>query len=253
MEMEKRPKAASSRFVHDEQIPMSQKLVIHVPHASTSVPSEYLGQFLISETDLEGEVFASADLWTDQLAREAWPDATIVEAQVSRIVLDVERYAIDELEPMSRVGRGMIYEKTISGNPLRRPVLENERQQMQSTLYDPHWAQLRAESVGATLIDLHSYPLDPWTIEIDSTSERPEIVLGTDARLTPSGWRAALVTHFEKAGFSVGLDRPYGGVIDAGSRVAVMFEIRRDILGSGPGSPEWDRMVSVLKKVPLEN
>jgi hypothetical protein len=35
---------------------------------------------------------------------------------------------------------------------------------------------------------------------------------------------------------TVGLNRPYGDVIDAGAEAAVMFEIRRDLLGTGPRS-----------------
>ena len=91
---------------------MKLALVIHVPHASTFIPSEVRDQFLLEDAALVGEAMESADLWTDALAREAWPDAEHVVADIARIVVDVERYADDDQEPMARVGRGMIYSHT---------------------------------------------------------------------------------------------------------------------------------------------
>jgi N-formylglutamate amidohydrolase len=227
-------------------------LVIHVPHASTHVPADVRSQFLISDELLAAEAEISADLWTDALAANAWPDAVHVIAPISRIVIDVERYADDAHEPMARVGRGMIYRNASDGSLIRRDLSDAERASLQSTYYEPHWAQLREAAAGRVLIDLHSYPREPWVIELDADAGRPEIVLGTDPALTPADWQSAVFDHFQAAGYEVGLNRPYGGVIDAGAAAAIMLELRRDMLGDGPGSAEWLQLVATLQALPID-
>jgi N-formylglutamate amidohydrolase len=114
--------------------------IIHVPHASTRIPERYRAPFLLSDDALIAEALTSADLWTDALARAAWPNGTIIKAKVSRIVCDVERYADDSMEPMAVQGRGMIYTRTHDGQPLRRSLTGAERQELRTVFYDPHWA-----------------------------------------------------------------------------------------------------------------
>lgn len=225
--------------------------VIHVPHAGTLIPTQVRDQFLLDDGALAAEAETSADLWTDLLAQGAWPDAVHVIAPVARIVVDVERYADDTVEPMAGIGRGMIYSHTHDSRRMRRDLRPGERSSLKSYHYDPHWSRLREAAVGSVLIDLHSYPVEPWPVELDPEADRPEIVLGTDENLTPPAWRDALVDHFARAGYSVGLNRPYGGVIDAGADSAAMLEIRRDMLGAGAGSNSWARLVDVLASAPL--
>jgi N-formylglutamate deformylase len=225
-------------------------LVIHVPHASLAIPREVRDQFIVSDEDLAAEALASADLHTDLLAREAWPGATIIEAEVSRLVLDVERYPDDAMEVMAGAGRGMIYASRHDGSPLRRPISGAERAALQSRYYDPHWARLRAAAAGGVLIDLHSYPARKWAVEPDGDHARPEIDLGVAEGLTPPTWTAAARGCFEAAGYEVALNTPYSGVIDAGARAAMMIEIRRDMIGT-PGDGTWRRLVAALRALPL--
>ena len=65
------------------------KLVVHVPHASIAIPDNIWPEFLIDPDRANQEAMVSADLYTGLMAREAWPNAEIIEAQVSRIVVDV--------------------------------------------------------------------------------------------------------------------------------------------------------------------
>ena len=228
------------------------QLVVHVPHASVAIPENYREPFLLTQAALEREAAVSADLHTDTLARAAWPQATIIEASVSRIVCDVERYSDDAREPMASRGRGMIYTATHDGKPLRRPLSAAERALIQRELYARHWEYLRTTAADGILIDLHSYPLDRWPVEtVSSKAARPEIDLGIDPEFTPPSWRDALVTHFEGLGFNTAIDTPYAGVIDAGARAAVMIEIRRDVLSDPSSGPRWSRMVRALTKMPL--
>ncbi len=226
-------------------------LVVHVPHAATRIPSEVLDQFILDPEALASEAQESADLFTELLAQQAWPSATIVAAAVSRIVVDVERYADDSMETMAAVGRGMIYSNTHDGKPLRKPVSASQRAALQSEYYDPHWQRLRANSTGKTLIDLHSYPTVPWSVEPSPNAPRPEIDLGTSQGITPDPWIKAVRKHFEAAGYQVGENTPYAGVIDAGAERAIMIEIRRDMIGIPNSSDSWQRLVAALAGLPL--
>ncbi len=216
--------------------------IVHVPHASLRIPSEFRDQFLLTDQDLVQEARESADLYTDIHAQEAWSTAQIICSDISRLVVDVERYPDDTDERMSKYGRGMIYTSTHLGRPLRRNLSEVEKQDLRKRFYDLHWARLRAAAKDGILIDLHSYPKDPWAIEAYPTASRPEIDLGTDEKLTPQDWINSLRSHFENLGFSVGQNTPYAGVIDAGSKFAVMIEIRRDVLCSPEEKAQWQKV-----------
>lgn len=225
-------------------------LVIHVPHASIEVPPGFAEQFRISEKEIQAEAHISADLYTDLLAEAVWPDVTRIVAPVSRIVCDVERYAEDAHEVMARVGRGMIYTHTHQGEVMRRALSPEERKSIHQEIYELHWNRLRAAAKGQVLIDLHSYPEKAWPIEDGLGSHRPEIDLGITDGVTPAKWMEALEQHFEAAGYDVGINTPYAGVIDVGAKAAVMLEIRRDVVGE-PGSAEWERLVSALRDMPI--
>jgi N-formylglutamate deformylase len=229
----------------------SQNMIVHAPHSSIEVPERFRNQFVVDDQELKEEAVNSADLWTDVLASEAWPQATMVTPPISRIVVDMERYADDSLETMAQVGRGMIYTHSCSGEPIRRAISEGERRELYETYYAPHWEGLRSLAKGQILIDLHSYPMEPWPIEPDLNASRPEIDLGHSPGLTSDSWVADLTKHFQDQGYSVGQNTPYSGVIDAGAVNAVMIEIRRDVLGAGPRSRLWNKLVGSLRSMPL--
>lgn len=226
-------------------------IVVHVPHASTHIPPELRAQFLLSAGALLDEAMQSADLYTDDLAQRAFPNATHIIAEVSRVVVDVERYEIDAEEVMAKQGRGVIYFKTHQGQPLRRPISLEERNKLIKAFYTPHWSKLKAVAKDQVLIDLHSYPVHPWLIELNSDAHRPEIDIGTSDILTPKPWLKAMIEHFESAGYSVGVNAPYAGVIDAGSKYAVMIEIRRDLMNPLNKPAVWQKLVETLSMLPM--
>lgn len=228
-----------------------KNLVVHVPHASTYIPDDVWPEFLVAHDLVAQEAEASADLFTDLIAREAWPNAEIIEASVSRIVVDVERYDDDGLEEMAQVGRGVIYTHDHRQFRIRRDVSVPRRDELLARFYTPHWTGLRAAALGATLIDLHTYPTDPWPIERHAGGRRPEIDLGYTSKLTPSSWVRAMTNHFDGLGYEVGHNTPYSGVIDAGAKSAVMIEIRRDVVGTPRTGPKWMRLMQALQSMPL--
>jgi N-formylglutamate amidohydrolase len=227
------------------------KLVVHVPHASTAIPENVWSEFLASRSDVEAEALASADLYTGEMARQAWPHAQIVEAEVSRIVVDVERYDDDSREEMAEVGRGVLYTHDHLQTAIRKSLCQARRDELLDLYYRPHWENLRAHAAGAILIDLHTYPAVPWPIERYAGGPRPEIDIGFTEGLTPASWVYALTQHFRENGYEVGHNTPYVGVIDAGASAAVMIEIRRDIVGQPGTDPKWSRLISALSTMPF--
>lgn len=227
-------------------------LVVHVPHASTHIPNDLVKDFLISNQLLDCEAYTSADLHTNTLAKQAWPLATIVEAEVSRIVVDVERYADDAKEEMAKVGRGVLYTRDHNNKLIRNEVSPQDRNALLDRFYRPHWEKLNNHAAGKILVDLHSYPRLPWPIELRPSGQRPEIDIGYSSGITPMKWVDSLTEYFITCGFEIGHNTPYSGVIDAGAAAAVMIEIRRDIVGSPNEHSDWLRLVDTLKSMPLE-
>lgn len=227
------------------------KLIVHVPHASVAIPDDNWSEFLVSRSEVEDEALASADLYTDEMARQAWPNAQIIEAKVSRIVVDVERYDDDGKEEMAEVGRGVFYTHDHQRKVIRKSLDQTRRDQLLEQYYRPHWQNLRSHSAGGILIDLHTYPAVPWPIERHAAGPRPEIDIGFTDGLTPTSWKAALSTHFKQHGYEVGHNTPYAGVIDAGASAAVMIETRRDIVGQPGADQKWRRLIAALSTMPI--
>lgn len=229
-----------------------RNLLIHVPHASTFIPEDVWREFIVPKDQVDAEALASADLYTDEIARQAWPQAKIVQAQVSRIVVDVERYDDDTKEEMASVGRGVLYTHDHKQMRIRESLSEQRREELLALYYRPHWQELRAQAVGMTLIDLHTYPAEPWSIERHAQGPRLEIDIGFTEGLTPTSWVFALSQHFHQNGYDVGHNTPYAGVIDAGAKAAVMIEIRRDAVGRPSAKDtKWQRLIATLSTAPL--
>ena len=102
---------------------------VHVPHASTFIPEDVWPEFIVPRDQVEAEALASADLYTDEIARQAWPDATILQAEVSRIVVDVERYDDDAKEEMVAVGRGVLYTHDRNQKVIRENASAHRREE----------------------------------------------------------------------------------------------------------------------------
>lgn len=218
--------------------------VFHVAHDSTYIPEDVLGQFVLDkDTDLASEVLKMTDHFTHEMFCAGVSPAQVVRSPVSRLVVDVERFENDSLEPMAAVGMGAIYMKTSGGGALRRPISEAERDRLIGTWYRPHHDRLAAlvaemvQQYGSVLIiDVHSYQSTPLPYEFDRQLARPEICIGVDQFHTPSLVRNAFVSAFERVQFDVAVNSPFGGCIvpaayfKSDRRVhSIMAEVRRDL------------------------
>lgn len=221
----------------------SMKVVSHIPHSSLIIPEDVRGQFLLIDEELWAEQQLMTDHFTDELFREAVLGVTDVIFQVSRLVVDPERFADDADEPMASIGMGVIYGQTSDGKTLRREISESERQQLIERYYRPHHHRLHEAVREAVhfgerclVLDCHSFPTRSLPYELHQNMDRLEICIGTDAFHTPDKVADLAVRTFQDAGFSVAVNEPFAGALvpskcyQSDDRVlALMIEVRRDL------------------------
>jgi len=217
-------------------------LIFHIPHSSVHIPEKYLSDFVLTHEALEAEKIKMTDSFTNKLFLGCLePNDTALVFPVSRLLVDVERFADDQHEEMSEIGMGMLYTSCHDLSPLRKSnVFAHE---LKTTYYDAHHeaftelVESHLESYGSALIiDCHSFPTRPWPYERNQTGNRPEICIGTDPFHTSPEIEMALTNAFRRQGFEVDIDTPFSGSIvpmsfyEKDKRVSsIMIEIRRDL------------------------
>jgi len=192
-------------------------MILHIPHSSTYIPSKLREQFMLSDDELASELLVMTDAYTDELF--ARPDYESIVFPFSRLLVDVERFSDNEDEPMSKVGMGMVYNKTSYGRNLRRQLSSAERTTLKG-YYDKHHRLLtdsvtkELQTTGrALIIDCHSFPNKPMPCNSDQATPRPDICIGTDLFHTPEALTDAAASYFRDSGFSVGINTPFSGSI----------------------------------------
>ena len=212
-------------------------LILHVPHASTHIP--FTDGYLNKETTAR-EIQLLTDWYTDELFGNKRD--TIIQANFSRVFCDVERFALDEIEPMAAKGMGLAYTHCDDGTPLRQMTTEL-RNSIFKGYYEPHHQRLNdvvdecvKRDGRARIIDCHSYPDVPLMRDVDQTRPRPDFNIGIDAFHTPKKWIELSKTFFEQHGYSLGIDWPYAGtmvptkVFKSNASVhSIMLEVNRKL------------------------
>jgi N-formylglutamate amidohydrolase len=216
-------------------------MILHIPHASRAVPEDLRDQIVLSDAELEAELTLMTDAFTDELFTLA--GTPTVRFPISRLLVDVERFADDSQEPMSEVGMGMIYTRTAHGKKLRRTLQPQETRHLVGHYYKAHHERLLTE-VGkelemhgqALIVDCHSFPSQPLPCDQDQSIPRPDFCIGTDAFHTPKALIEATVRCIEEMSYRVGINQPYAGTLvpmafyHKDRRVAsIMIEVNRSL------------------------
>jgi N-formylglutamate amidohydrolase len=192
-----------------------KKLVLHIPHSSTVIP--ILEGYVSSQEEINQEIIKLTDWYTNDLFDSPIDDKII--APFSRIFCDVERFADDELEVMSKFGMGVLYEKFDNGNQLRI-VSEKLKSDVLKDYYWKHHNKLNnvvknhLEHTEACLIlDCHSFPSSPFSCALVQDNNTPDFNIGTDSYHTPSYLIEVSREFFKSRGLTLGIDTPYSGSI----------------------------------------
>jgi N-formylglutamate deformylase len=215
-----------------------RKLVLHIPHSSTEIP--LINGFVSSQDEIQDEIIRLTDWYTDDLF-DSRVDYKIV-TPFSRIFCDVERFADDELEVMSKFGMGVLYEKFDNGNILRI-VSPELKQVVLKNYYWVHHALLSKvvktsleQTKSCLILDCHSFPSSPLTRAIVQDEIRPDFNIGTDSYHTPKHIINESINYFKSKGYTLGVDTPYSGSIvpmeyyqKDNSVTSIMLEVNRGL------------------------
>lgn len=236
-------------------------MILHVPHSSDCIPKEMRDQFVISDEEICAELRLLTDAYTDELF--FLEDASVVKFPISRLLVDVERYPDDADEPMSKVGMGMIYTRTVSGKALKRKLAPCEKASLVK-IYKQHHQTLRervenelTEYGNALIVDCHSFPSSPLPCDRDQSIPRPDFCIGTDVYHTPKELVQKALSILKKMRHSVRVNHPYEGTIvpmhfyKKERRVtSIMVEINRCLYmdeASGMKTQRFDRVLENIQ------
>lgn len=211
-------------------------IIVHVPHASTYIPPQYLSFY--TTTDLQGELLRMTDLYCDELFSS---QNMMLRARVSRLFCDMERLPDDDQEEMAKVGMGKLYRSCSDLSELRCITPQAEKEII-SGYYIPyhekllHYVRTAMKKYGRCLIiDGHSFPARPLPYEPDQNPDRPDICIGTDDRRTPEYLARSVTDFFEKKGYCIRVNAPYSGCMypleekDNPGLASVMIELNRGL------------------------
>lgn len=225
-------------------------VICNIPHSGTNIPEWALRDFTIPLEKIREIAEFMADKEVDRLFSFV-PEENKQIAEISRIVVDTERYRNDEDEPMARLGMGLFYTCDHKGNPIRKRGSTYEEC---LSLYDEYHKRLEEktacclEKTGrCTILDCHSFH-DGMEYTGCPTESFPDVCIGFNEK-EPTEIVLKIKALFENEGYSVKLNLPFSGAIlplkyAGDSRVAsVMLELNRRIYC---GSKQDFRKVSRL-------
>ena len=175
---------------------MFDRIVLNIPHSSSLFP---YGKECWDK-GLHEKIVRWTDWFTDELFIANIPGVFPVVYPYSRFFCDVERLLND---PLETIGQGIVY-KEFEG--LRRNLNTLDTDAIMDTYY-AHIFKLR-ESIkeNTLLIDCHSFPSDLSMIEVC-------IGFNDDWSRPDNSIIEQTVSHFEGAGYIVGINKPYSNSI----------------------------------------
>ncbi len=220
-----------------------EPLLVHIPHASKYIPSELRKSFVLTSEELDQELVRMTDAYTDELFSAGPTHCVTMINRLSRLVMDPERFCDDDEEVMASKGMGAIYTKTSFGTDLKHKIDEAEKSTLIDQFYRPYHARLVKEASQmleqfklCLVVDGHSFPSKPLPYELNQSTNRPDICIGTDAFHTPWALQDFCVSFWRGAGYTVGVNEPFSGSLvplqyyQKDQRVqSIMIEIRRGL------------------------
>lgn len=196
-------------------------VILHIPHNSTVLPNKFFTDFLVTKKKLQKMSQELSDWKVFDLFSSLWQRFGGLRSNISRMIVDMERFAEDKKEPMARVGMGVFYVKNEQGEIVRR-ISENDKRNYLSELYVPYHKALDdlTESClkrfgTCIIIDCHTFPSKIRRSVSDRIRKKPEICIGADSYHTPKKLVEIFVKNFKKYGYRVSVNYPFSGTMVA--------------------------------------
>lgn len=183
-------------------------ILLHVPHSSLFIPESF--GVNISER-IRFEILSQSDLYVDDIFNSGviLPNISKLVFNHNRFYCDVERYWLDEAEPMSKIGQGVFYTHLSNGSPIDRKDIKDDIKK----IYDEHHLKLNNLSENLVnkyknclIVDCHSFndgkTLPDFCIGLNDDNTRPNVNFVNN-----------VISFLTKNEYSVDVNNPYIGSI----------------------------------------
>lgn len=215
------------------------KIILHIPHSSLKLPKKFWMFVCASKEIVDKFVYDICDIKTDKLFGKNL--CKKIKAKYSRVYSDVEKYADDKEEVMSRFGMGAIYTKTNLNVEFIKPSLEYKESVLTNyyypynkRLFNAVNKELRKDN-KLILIDCHSFGRDIIMFE-EKKENLPDICIGFN-KVYNKKLIDFVFNFFKEKGYRVSYNYPYSGtMVPSGidekplqNFSSVMIEINKEI------------------------
>lgn len=219
-----------------------KKIVLHIPHSSLYIPAFFYNRNLsISKEELNKFNFDITDLYTDELFSSNEFESIIF--KYSRVFCDIEKFADDTKESMSKYGMGAVYTKTN-----KRVLIANNSDEYKkyilNNIYYPYHKNMTEtinnllEQADVIMIDCHSFSKE--IIMTDLIEGIPDICIGiNNDQTTSSEITKYVLEYFQNKGYKVKLNYPYSGtmipnnIILQNNFFSLMIEVNKNLYLDG--------------------
>ena len=237
---------------------MNKHYLIHLPHAGREIPSQYLGDYLLSSEELQKNIEQYCDLYTDELFGKLFENFDGVKSPYSRLFFDPERFGDDKQELMQEKFKlGWFYENTI----LQKKALRGTKNKQNIRKYfDKHHQVLNdktAEKLAlydkCTVIDCHSFSNERYWFH-DKDLKLPDICIGFEEKHVDEKLVDIIKEEFKE--YEIGINTPYVGSLvptnywGKDKRVkSVMIEINKKLYLNEDNATKSDNFEFIKNKL----
>ncbi|MEA1918346.1 MAG: N-formylglutamate amidohydrolase [Campylobacterota bacterium] len=192
---------------------MKKHYLIHLPHCATTIPNEFIDDYLLSKEALQRNIYQYCDLYTDELFGSMFDLFDGVKSSYSRLFMDPERFGDDNSEDMHKNYRlGWFYENAILSKVALRKT--NHKSEIRK-YFDTHHKILNEKTKHkldlyekCTVIDCHSFSNERYWFH-DKNLQLPDICIGFEAKHVDENLVTIIKEEFKE--YDIGINLPYEG------------------------------------------
>lgn len=247
---------------------MKNIVLLHIPHSSLKLTKEFKNvKKLINENEIKNFNMTITDLYTNELF--SFHKFNHIDAKFSRICCDMEKFADDKIELMSKYGMGVVYTKT---NQKKSFITcdDNYKELVLKKYYYPYHEKLNKivdkyleNDKYVILVDCHSFSEE--IIMDRQTQDLPEICIGSNKNSKNDLDLLEFTNeYFQQLGYKTAINYPYSGSMIPNNLIdnpndnfsSIMLEINRSLYLNGfKKSKNFRKLKAVLYKylVSLKN